>query len=592
MKLKYILYILIFTLCGSATFAQVTFDAKVSKKRLGINERLRVDFEMNKDGDNFNPPDFKGFRVVGGPNQAISNSYINGKRSYSKTYSYFLSPQSQGKFTIGQATIEIDGETYKSLPIQVQVTSAVAQPKDGNNADYVASEKVHLVAEVSNSKPYLNQAISVVYKLYVSHDVSITSSWREIDTPKFADFWSQNIDNQGNFKVYEGKYQGEDYRYVVLRTTVLYPQKTGKLEIEPLTLDVPIDVPTNRRDFFGRRITTRVNKTISAGKRTIDVKPLPAQGKPDDFAGAVGDFDFNVSVNKNKLDANESLELTTRVSGTGNLKLFELPSITLPNSLEVYEPERSEKVRTTRSGMNGSVTETYTVVPQFKGNYPIRPLTFSYFDPKTESYKTLSSEEIVIDVESGPVTASTTNEADDKKQVVLDKNQFKYIKLDTNLQPIARENFFKSPLFWSLLGGPLLLIPIFILAGKKRRERLADVQGNRLRRANKLAKKYLRDAKNQMGNKAVFYEYLERALHNYLKAKLNIETSDFSKERIAKLLSERKVEPHTIAEFTGLLKSCEFARYTPTSTVAIKEDYKKAVSVIAAIDKQIEYPGS
>ena len=592
MKLKYILYILLFTLCSNATYAQVTFDAKVSKKRLGINERLRVDFEMNQDGDNFNPPDFNGFRVVGGPNQAISNSYINGKRSYSKTYSYFLSPQSQGKFTIGQATIEIEGEIYKSLPIQVQVTAAVSQPQDGNNADYVASEKVHLVAEVSNNSPYLNEAISVVYKLYVSHDVSITSSWREIDTPKFADFWSQNIDNQGNFKVYEGKYQGEDYRYVVLRTTVLYPQKTGELEIEPLTLDVPIDVPTNRRDFSGRRVTTRVNKTISAGKRNINVKPLPAQGKPDDFAGAVGNFDFDVSVNKNTLDANESLELTTTISGNGNLKLFELPSVTLPSSLEVYEPERSEKVRTTRSGMNGSVTEKYTVVPQFKGNYPIRPLTFSYFDPKTETYKTLSSEEIIIDVESGPVTASTNDETSEKQQVVLDKDQFKYIKLDTDLQPIASENFFKSKLFWSLLGGPLLLIPIFILAGRKRQQRLADVQGNRLRRANKLAKKYLSEAKKQMSNKAVFYESLERALHNYLRAKLNIETSDFSKERIATLLSERSVEPQTVTEFITLLKSCEFARYTPTSTVTIKEDYNKAVSVIANIDKQIQYPES
>ena len=592
MKLKSILYILIFILCSTSTFAQITFDAKVSKKRLGINERLRIDFEMNQDGDNFNPPDFDGFRVVGGPNQAISNSYINGKRSYSKTYSYFLSPQSQGKFTIGQATIEIEGETYKSLPIQVEVTAAVSKPKDGNNADYVASEKVHLVAEVSNNNPYLNEAISVVYKLYVSHDVSITSSWREIDTPKFADFWSQNIDNQGNFKVYEGQYQGEDYRYVVLRTTVLYPQKTGELEIEPLTLDVPIDVPTNRRDFFGRRVTTRVNKTISAGKRDINVKPLPAEGKPDDFAGAVGDFNFDVSVNKNTLDANESLELTTTISGNGNLKLFELPSVTLPSSLEVYEPERAENVRTTRSGMNGSVTEKYTVVPQFKGNYPIRPLTFSYFDPTTETYKTLSSDEIIIDVENGPITVSNDKKTTDKKQVVLDKDQFKYIKLDTDLQPIASESFFKSTLFWSLLGGPLLLIPIFILAGKKRRERLADVQGNKLRRANKLAKKYLSEAKKQMNNKAVFYESLERALHNYLKAKLNIETSDFSKERIASLLSERQVQPETISSFIELLKSCEFARYTPTSTVEIKEDYSKAVTVISEIDKQIQYPES
>ncbi|GHC43496.1 hypothetical protein GCM10008083_02360 [Ulvibacter litoralis] len=571
--------------------AQVKFDAKVSKKRLGINERLRIDFEMNQDGDNFNPPNFNGFKVVGGPNQAVSNSWINGKRTYSKTYSYFLSPETRGNVTIGQATIEIAGETYKTLPIDVEVTAAVAVPKDGNNADYVASENVHLVAEVSNSNPYLNEAITVVYKMYVSKDVSITSSWREIDNPKYEDFWSQNIDAQGNYKVYDGKYKGEDYRYVVLRTTVLYPQKTGKLSIEPLTLDVPIDVPGNRRDLFGRRLTTRVNKTISAGNRTITVKPLPIEGKPDGFSGAVGDFQFKMYSNKNVLDAKEALELKTTVAGDGNLKLFELPSVNLPSALEVYEPERVENVRTNKRGMTGSITDTYTVVPQFKGVYPIRPITFSYFDPRTETYKTITSKEIVITVENGPVTAQTTQglqTQNGNQEVVASKEQFKYIKLNADLKPMQQEVFFKSTLFWSMVGGPFLLIPLFIIGGKKRKKRLADVQGNKLRKADKLARKYLSEAKKNIDNQVVFYEALERAFHNYLKAKLSIETSEFSKESISKLLLERQIEPETVTEFIGLLTSCEFARYTPTSDVTIQSDYNKAVSTITAIDKQIQ----
>ncbi len=590
MKLKYFIYILIFMFGCGLSQAQVRFDAKVSKKRLGINETLRIDLEMNQAGDNFNPPRFEGFRVVGGPNQSVSNSWVNGKRSYSKTYSYFLAPQKRGNIKIGQASIEIKGQTYKTLPVNVVVTAAVAVPKDGNNAEYVASENVHLIAEVSNANPYLNEAITVVYKLYVSHDVSITSSWREIDSPKYADFWSQNIDSQGNYKIYDGKYKGDDYRYVILRTTVLYPQKTGKLEIEPLTLDVPIDVPGNRRDLFGRRLTTRVNKTISAGNRSINVKPLPLEGKPDNFAGAVGDFKFMVGTNKTTLDANEVFELKTSVSGKGNLKLFDLPSAKLPSTLEVYEPERSEKVRTNRSGMTGTITETYTVVPQYKGNYPIRPLTFSYFDPKTETYKTISSKEIIINVENGPVSAQKeVIEEDDKssKSVVLSKEQFKYIKLDSNLKSMVEGSFFKSPLFWSLLGGPLLLIPLFIIGGKKRKQRLADVEGNKLRKADKLARKYLSEAKKNMGNQMVFYEALARALHNYLKAKLNIETSDFSKEKISSLLADRGVDYQSVEDFIGLLKSCEFARYTPSSEGTIQTDYNKAVKVISAIDKEI-----
>lgn len=589
MKTKNFLFLLVFVLCGFTATAQVQFDAKVSKKRLGINERLRVDFEMNQDGDNFRPPSFEGFRVVGGPNQSISNSWINGKRSFSKTYSYFLSPQTRGNVTIDQATIEINGETYKTLPIEVQVTAAVEVPKDGNNAEYVASENVHLVAEISNASPYLNEALTVTYKLYVSHDVSITSQWREIDTPKYADFWSQNIDNQNNFKVSEGKYNGEDYRFVVLRTTVLYPQKTGELEIEPLTLDVPIDVQGNRRDIFGRRVMERVNKTISAGKRTINVKPLPLEGKPDGFNGAVGDFTFNIITNKTTLNANESLQLDVKVSGKGNLKLFTAPTIKLPSTLEVYEPEHSESVNITTGGMQGSIMDSYTIVPQFKGTYPVNPITFSFFDPKTEKYRTIISKEFTIEVENGPISSNPTNNINDtKKEVVFSKDNFKYIKLNANLQPIAQQSFFKSPLFWSLLGGPFLLIPLFILAGKKRKARLNDLEGNKLRRANKLAKKFLSEAKRNISNPVAFYEAMERALHNYLKAKLNIETSEMEKSLISKMLLERNVETSVVENFVDLLKSCEFARYASSSDATVQQDYSKAVEVISNIDKQIQ----
>jgi hypothetical protein len=571
--------------------AQVSFVAKVSKKTLGINERLRVDFEMNQDGDNFVPPSFKGFNVVGGPNQSISNSWVNGKRSYSKTYSYFLAPKTQGKFIINQATIEIDDQIYKTISLNIAVTAAVTKPKDGNNADYLASENVHLIAEVSKTNPYLNEAITVVYKLYVSNDVSITRSWQEIDNPKFEDFWSQNIADKGKQQIFEGTFKGKPYRYVILRKVVLYPQKTGALIIEPLTLDIPIDVQGNSRDIFGRRRMTRVNRTISAGKRTITVKPLPIEGKPDNFSGAVGAFHFNVSTNKSTLDANEALELKIRVKGTGNLKLFNLPSLNLPSSLEVYEPVRDNKIAVNIKGMNGFINDTYTVIPQYKGSYPIRPISFSYFNPPSKSYKTVSSDEIIIQVENGPIPNQPNKVKDDasnENSISLANDQFKYIKTSTQLISINGPVFFKTSLFWCLTGIPFLLIPLIILIGTKRRKRLSDVEGKRFRKATKLAKKYLSAAKKNLGKQEAFYEALELALHNYLRAKLDIVTSEFSKEKITILLAERKVEEVVVSDFVGLLKSCEFARYTPTSDVMMKQDYEKAVGVISNIDKQIQ----
>lgn len=586
MTRNFLLFTALFLLAGSV-FAQVKFEAKVSKEKLGVNERLRVDFEMNQDGDNFQPPNFNGFRIVAGPNQSVSNMWINGKRTYSKTYSYFLSPTARGTFTIGQASIEIDGEIYKTIPIDVEITAAVDKPTDGENNDIAEEGDIHLVAEVSKENPYLNEAITVVYKLYVSPETSV-SGWHEIDSPKFADFWSQNTDNN-QMQVYEGTYKGKPYRYAILRSTVLYPQKTGELELEPLSLDVQVEVRTNRRDIFGRPFMTRVNKTVSAGTRTINVKPLPEEGKPADFNGAVGEFDFKVKTNKTKLDASESLEASVEVSGNGNLKLFKPPKLITPNSFETYEPDFTERVSTTQGGMRGSITENYTVIPQFQGSYTIESISFSYFDPQSESYKTITSDEILIEVERGPIAGTNTsaNNASFKQPVVLSQEQFKYIKLRHQLKPIDEEHFFKSPLFWSLLGSPVLLIPLFIMVGRRRKAIEGDIEGQRLKKANRLAKKYLSEAKKNTGDQKLFYDSLERALHNYLKAKLSIETSDFSKERIEKLLQERGVTKETSVAFINILKSCEYARYTPTTVGEIQTDYNNAAEVISSIDKQI-----
>ncbi|MCB4807175.1 BatD family protein [Tamlana sp. 62-3] len=588
MQIKNYIVILLIAMTSTFAGAQIKFEAKASKKKLGVNERLRIDFEMNQDGDNFNPPDFANFTVIGGPNQSVSNSWINGVRSYKKTYSYFLAPKSRGTFTINQATINIDGETYKTTPLKVEVTAAVDIPKDPNDPNYLASENIHLVAEVSKTNPYLNEAITVVYKLYVSPKVAV-DNWNEIDSPRYNDFWSQNIDTQ-NQKVQNGTYNGEDYRFLVLRKTVLYPQKTGKLNIEPLSLNIAMRVPSNRRDIFGSLLMTRVNRTVSAGNKTINVKALPEAGKPADFTGAVGDFKFDVSTSKTELDATESLQLKVRVSGNGNLKLFNLPKVTLPSSLEVYEPEHTENVKTNLAGMQGSISDSYTVVPQYKGKYPIPSISFSYFDLKTESYKRLSSNEIIIDVLNGPsngVNSNENNSANNNKQaVVYNDNQFAFIKTDTTFSAIKQSHFFKTNLFWYLLLLPFLAIPLAILIGKQKAKRDADVYGNKIRKADKLARKYLSSAKKSLGQKEAFYVALEKALHNYLKAKLHIETSELSKDRITELLNEKQVDANVITDFNSILQSCELARYTPIDNVTMQEDYDKAAKTISLIDKQ------
>ena len=582
---KWIFYVVVLMI-PMGLGAQVEFTAKVSKKKLGLNERLRIDFEMNQDGDNFEPPSFEGFRVLGGPNQSISNSWINGKRSYSKTYSFFLAPLKKGVATIGQAAIEVDGERYKSLPVEVVVTEAVEIPKDGNNADYLASENVHLVAEVSNTNPYLNEAITVVYKLYVSNQVSITSNWREIDSPKYADFWSQNLDQKGQLQIYEGQYRGEDYRYVILRTAVLYPQKTGELSIEPLTLDVPIDVRSNRRDFFGRFMTTRVNKTISAGRRTINVKPLPLENRPEDFTGAVGFFDFDSSISRSELDAQESLEYSVTVRGEGNLKLFELPKPQFPNAFEVYEPARNDKISTRTSGMRGSVSEVYTLVPQNQGTYPLPPLSFSYFDPNLERYITKTTQDHIVSVINGPAQESAlqNNERADTNLVVVDTDRFSYIKLQSDWLARNPAPWFGTWAYWRWVLGLLIFLPLWFVLSAIRNRYLGDTASRDLTKRKRLIAQYLSQAKAEQQNPTAFYAALERSLHLFLKAQLKLETSGLSKENIRALMTQRTLTQDAIDRLIGLIERCERARYAPTTAVDVQNDYNEAQEVIALIN--------
>jgi hypothetical protein len=538
---------------------------------------------MNEDGDNFKPPSFENFKVVGGPSQSISNSWINGERTYSKTYTYFLAPKKRGSANIGQASIEVKGVIYKTSPIEINVTAAVDVPKDPNDPEYLASESIDLVAEISKTDPYLNEAISVVYKLYIAENTGIRT-WNEIDKPRYNDFWSQNIDVK-ELKVQEGLYKGENYRFVVLKKTVLFPQKTGELSLEPLTLDISVEVPSNRRDIFGRRATTTVNRTVTAGNRNIKVKPLPKQGRPENFSGAVGEFDFKVESSKKTLTASEAFNLKLEVSGKGNLMLFELPEPILPSSLEIYDPEHSEDIKTSLNGTKGRILDNYTIVTNESGQYPIPPISFSFFNPKTKRYKTINSEKIIITASENPSVSK--NNVDNISKIESKDSKFSSIYTSTKLEPIEKDDFFKSALFWLLFITPLFFIPALIIYTKIKGKRAMDFEGNKIRKNRKLAKKYLSEARKNIGNKESFYEALERALHSYLKAKLKIKTVDLSKDRIKSLLDNNSISSSNITVFVKLLESCDFARYTPLGKSDMIKDYENASEIISQIDKQL-----
>lgn len=585
LKMKRFIAVLVLMVCNLLS-AQVQFEARVSKATLGINERLRIDFMMNVDGDNFVQPSFEGFRIIAGPSQQVSQSWVNGRSSFEKIYSYFLMPNQKGTLIIKQAAIEYNGQIYKTSPIKINVTTATEQPGDPNDSQNSADGNLYLVADISKTNPYVNEPITVVYKLYFNN-IGITNSI-EINKPKYNDFWSQNIDIK-QFVAEEGMFKGEKYRFIVLKKIVLYPQKSGKLIIEPLALDIDVELPSNRRDMFGRMVVTQGRKRVSAGSKTINVKALPETGKPEDFSGAVGNFNFKVTPTKTNLKNGESLDLVVSVTGKGNLKLFSLPKPIAPNALEMYDAVHSEQVNTPLSGMAGKISDSYTIVPQYRGNYPIKPLKFTYFDLDSKTYKTLSSPEIMINILDGPLPTDATvaSGADANKNATDKVEEFKFIKLKSNFLTINKKDFFGSTLFYGLFFFPFLMLPLIVLFKKKKEAIDGDITGNRIRMNSRLAKKYLSEAKKQINNKELFYIALERAMHNFLKAKLHIETSEMRKDNIQELLLSRNANPQAVNDFIALTENCEVARYAPSSSVAIQQDFDKAVLIISDLEKQI-----
>lgn len=580
MKLKLITAFLFF--CSTTLFGQIKFEAVVSKNKLGLNENLRVDFKMNDDGDNFTPPNFDGFNIVGGPNQSVSNSWINGVRTFSKTYTYFLSPKERGRFIIGQASIEIDGDIYKTSTVEIQVTEAVDSSASPQSNDKLMIDDIELVVEVSKNNPYLNEPIFIVYKLFFSPEINIRNLG-EIDSPNFKNFWSQKIDIP-RLEIKRSSFKGKSFNYVEWKKTLLYPQKVGAIEINPMTLDVSIDTPTNRRDFFGNVIYNQTSNKVSSKNKVINVKPLPNQGRPKDFSGAVGNFNISLSSNKNELKATESFQLDLKVSGTGNLKLFSLPDLAVPSSLEKYDPEYKENVKVSVSGMNGSILNSYTIVPQFQGKYPIPQIKFTYFNPSTKKYVTIFTKEKIIDVFDGPKLSNSDTGTNIQRIIPKNSLQFNFIDLNSEFFEIDKKAYQLDKIIYYILLLPFLII-ILIFTYIKFFSKINSESKIDNEKSKKMAYNFLKDAKKDIDNTDLFYISLEKALFNFLKSRFNFQTFEFSKENVKTKLSDMGVDSQNINMLIELLKSCEYSRYTPFTPKDMSMDYDKAVRIISNLEK-------
>lgn len=573
-------------ICSQLIWSQITFQANVNRDSTPLNDVIQVEFAMNGDGDNFQPPRFDGFNVVGGPGQSVSQTWINGKKSMSKSYTYLLQPKKKGKLTIGSATVQIDDQVYKTQPVSITVTDAVDKPDPRqrvNESQQKALEGIHLVAELSKNNPYINEPITISYKLYFNVNIA---GFRAKEIPTYDKFWTYSVELPQRPDVKIGKFRGQDYNYIILKQEVLMPQEAGKLAIKPLSLIISAEVPTGRRDFFGYPEYGYAEKEYLTNKIIVNVQDTPDKGRPESYSGGVGQFTFKATPSTTSLKAGEPLTLTVQVAGKGNLNLVNIPVPVAHSALEVYDPEYSETLTPGITGLQGKRTNKYTIIPQYKGEYAIDPMEFSYYDLASKTYKTIATDTIKINVLDGPVLP--TNKETKGTDSMSDSELFQKIKATATVQTNSSTNYWNTTLFYILLCIPFVCIPLFIVVINQKRRLAGDITGNRLKRNNKLVRKYLGDAKKNLTNKGLFYEALERCLHNFLKAKLSIETTEMSNENIEEILLQRNISSDTVEAFMNLKNACEWARYTPTEQVEITKDYDNAIQIISQLEKQFK----
>lgn len=579
MKRWAVLLFSLFSLVAKAQDNDIKFEAILSKAKLGQNERLRVSFEMNKDGDFFEAPSFENFEVLMGPSQSISSSFINGKRSFSKSYTYVLRPKKQGQLIIDSASITIDNTVYNTDPKTVLVTEPIDNPNAPKTAQDIADESLYLVATLSNDRPYLNQGVLVTYTLYFSPRVYI-NNFIPVENPTYKNFWSQDLP----IKEYETRrttFKNESFNAVDLKTVVLYPQKSGSLALDPFALELYVQIPTGRRDFFGDPIMRSATKTVKAGDLSINVRELPEEGKPSDFSGAVGDFELSVDASRTSLEANESTQIKVKVSGKGNLKLLSIPELSLPSALEKYDPEYTDNVRVNREGMNGSVTDSYTVVPRYAGSYPVDPVAFTYFDPNTKSYKTLNSDLFDLTVEGSTLLPNTS-----ASTPIVEKNTpvtsgFKSNAYQTSLVTMISSPWFESNAYYLILA--LLLILGFTINSiiKTLKTRLgSSAQGTKKALPKKIKTLLKRADKLTREQNPEFYSIASEILFLCLEKYSGVDLSTASRQEREEKLQTLGADKGLIERINTINDRILMVRYSGSASARIEEDLKILHNII------------
>ena len=608
---KLIIILMTLMAYSTQTFADKVSFVASAPDVVVVGDQFRLSYTVTTQKvKDFRAPSIKGFDVLMGPSRSEQSStqIVNGSVSSTSsiTFTYILMANTAGEFTVPGASIVAEGNQMISNSVKIKVlpqdqnhnssrrnndNSSSIQPS--SNAS-VSNQDLFITATASKTNVYEQEAFVLTYKIYTRES---NLQLNNAKLPDFKGFHSQEIEMTTNARWTPEHYKGRNYYTTVYRQFVLFPQQSGKLFIEPAQFQMTVNKPVQSADpfdafFNGGNNVIEIKKPITTPKIAINVNPLPA-GKPTNFLGGVGEFNISSSINSKELKTNDAITIKLVISGTGNLKLISNPEIKFPDDFEVYDPKVDNQVRLTKEGLTGNKVIEYLAIPRHAGTYKIPGVSFSYFDIRSKSYKTLNTEDYVINVEKGAgnadqVIANFTNKEDLK---VLGEDM-RYIKQnEVTFQPKG-SFFYGSMSYWLFYIIPALAFILFFIIYRKQAAENANVAKMRTKKANKVAIKRMKLAGKLLSEnkKDAFYDEVLKALWGYISDKLNIPVSRLSKDNIEEKLRNHGVSEELIKEFLNALNDCEFARFAPgDENQAMDKVYSSSIEVISKMENSIKH---
>jgi len=569
------LYTLIICFCLVQFLFSQDFNVKVSENKIGLNESFEISFVLNGGGKDFSPPPFSDFRILRGPSKSSSTSIVNGNLSQELIYTYVLKPKKIGVFAILPASIKVKGKTIGTQPMIIQVQKSNASKKPNTPYNIVA-RKVHLEVASNKKSCYVGEPIVLTYTLYFNLNIGNIAQ----QPIKYNGFWTNNIDVNSSTK--KNQYKGENYNSAIIKQVVLVPQNSGKQSVEKLSLGLVANVPTNKRDFFNMTINQQIDYTVVSNHLSINVLDLPVLGMPDNFSGAIGDFQLHTDLDKDSININESAIFSVKISGDGNLTLINTPEVNFNDEIEVFDPKNMDNIKVDYRGIKGYKKEEYLIVPRYKGVYNLNPVVFNFFNPNTKRYVSLRSEVKEIQVSGNQqLDNSYTLESINKERIDLINEDIKFIKT-TYGSRYLKSNFSKSRLFLVLMFVGIFTFILAFLYKKKHIDFNLFFRKNTLKQTIERFKYINLLLSNKKYDQ--FQSELLNTLFFYVSDRFSIKQGNLSMQKIKNVLSQHNVPNELIDEYLQLIEYLERCKYSPHQEGSVSKDlYIRSVNVVNKI---------